>query len=144
MSNVFDTDIRPQERDGADPTPQREPPAETPPLPHMRWIPGGTFRMGSDRHYPEEAPVHQVAVDSFWMDEHEISNREFENTILTEAYALRQKGCFVVVFCGGSHLVKILSEHVLDNVGYAFLIQKNQLGPMIKTAKLLESIEEYK
>lgn len=72
------------------------------------------------------------------------SNREFENTILTEAYALRQKGCFVVVFCGGSHLVKILSEHVLDNVGYAFLIQKNQLGPMIKTAKLLESIEEYK
>jgi len=26
-------------------------------------IPGGTFGMGSDRHYPEEAPVHSVAVD---------------------------------------------------------------------------------
>ncbi len=24
--------------------------------PEMVWIPGGTFRMGSDRHYPEEAP----------------------------------------------------------------------------------------
>ena len=22
----------------------------------MIWIPGGTFRMGSDKHYPEEAP----------------------------------------------------------------------------------------
>ena len=26
-------------------------------------IPGGTFRMGSDRHYPDEAPSHTVTVD---------------------------------------------------------------------------------
>ena len=25
--------------------------------PGMVWIPGGAFRMGSDVHYPEEAPV---------------------------------------------------------------------------------------
>ena len=24
----------------------------------MEWIPGGTFTMGSDHHYPEEAPAH--------------------------------------------------------------------------------------
>lgn len=29
----------------------------------MVWIPGGTFRMRSDRHYTEEAPVHRVTVD---------------------------------------------------------------------------------
>jgi formylglycine-generating enzyme required for sulfatase activity len=28
-------------------------------------IPGGTFRMGSDKHYPEEAPVHRVTVSGF-------------------------------------------------------------------------------
>ena len=27
--------------------------------PNMIWIPGGTFRMGSDKHYPEEAPAPQ-------------------------------------------------------------------------------------
>jgi formylglycine-generating enzyme len=31
----------------------------------MVQIPGGTFRMGSDRHYAEEAPAHNVTVDGF-------------------------------------------------------------------------------
>jgi hypothetical protein len=31
-------------------------------------IPGGTFRMGSDKHYPEETPVHRVTVSDFWID----------------------------------------------------------------------------
>jgi formylglycine-generating enzyme required for sulfatase activity len=43
----------------------------------MAWVPGGTFAMGSDRHYPEEAPVRDVAVDGFWMDEHPVTNLEF-------------------------------------------------------------------
>ena len=43
----------------------------------MVWIPGGEFQMGSDRHYPEERPVHRVAVDGFWMDQHPVTNAEF-------------------------------------------------------------------
>ena len=34
---------------------------------NMLWIPGGTFLMGSDKHYPEEAPAHKVFVGGFWM-----------------------------------------------------------------------------
>ena len=36
--------------------------------PDMVAVRGGTFRMGSDRHYPEEAPAHRVTVDGFWID----------------------------------------------------------------------------
>jgi formylglycine-generating enzyme len=41
-------------------------------------IPGGTFRMGSDDHYSEEAPVHRVTVDGFWIDRTPVTNRQFK------------------------------------------------------------------
>jgi sulfatase modifying factor 1 len=44
-------------------------------------IPGGTFLMGSDKHYPEEKPAHKVAVPAFWMDTHAVTNREFERFV---------------------------------------------------------------
>jgi formylglycine-generating enzyme required for sulfatase activity len=43
----------------------------------MVWIPGGTFLMGSDHHYPEEAPVHQVSVEGFWIDRSPVTNAQF-------------------------------------------------------------------
>ena len=51
------------------------------PFEHMVRIPGGTFRMGSDSHYPEEAPAHQVAVGGFWMDRCTVTNREFKRFV---------------------------------------------------------------
>uniref|UniRef100_UPI003F68EC4A formylglycine-generating enzyme family protein n=1 Tax=Paractinoplanes polyasparticus TaxID=2856853 RepID=UPI003F68EC4A len=33
--------------------------------------------MGSDEHYPEEAPAHPASVDGFWMDPHTVTNAEF-------------------------------------------------------------------
>ena len=47
----------------------------------MVWVPGGTFLMGSDRHYPEEAPVHRVSVNGFWMDGHTVTNGEFRRFV---------------------------------------------------------------
>jgi len=49
-------------------------------------IPGGTFRMGSDHHYPEEAPVHRVTVDGFWMDRTPVTNRQFRKFVNATGY----------------------------------------------------------
>ncbi len=49
-------------------------------------VPGGTFRMGSDRHYPEEAPVHEVAVDAVWVDRHEVTNDDFAAFVAATGY----------------------------------------------------------
>jgi len=43
----------------------------------MIWLGGGSFMMGSDRHYPEEAPAHQVTVSGFFMDATPVTNRAF-------------------------------------------------------------------
>jgi formylglycine-generating enzyme len=43
----------------------------------LRWIPGQTYTMGSDRHYPEESPAHTVAVDGFWLETHQVTNAQF-------------------------------------------------------------------
>jgi sulfatase modifying factor 1 len=40
-------------------------------------LPGGSFRMGSTSSYPEEAPIHPVAVGSFWMERCPVTNAQF-------------------------------------------------------------------
>jgi len=45
--------------------------------PGMRFVAGGTFTMGSQAWYPEEAPCRAVRVDGFWIDETPVTNRAF-------------------------------------------------------------------
>jgi sulfatase modifying factor 1 len=52
-----------------------------PPYPGTVWIPGGTFAMGSEKHYPEERPVHQVTVDGFWLDQYPVTNERFDRFV---------------------------------------------------------------
>jgi formylglycine-generating enzyme len=52
----------------------------------MRWIPGGTFAMGSDDFYPEERPVHGVSVDGFWMDATPVTAAQFRQFVRETAY----------------------------------------------------------
>ncbi|MNS04764.1 Serine/threonine-protein kinase pkn1 [compost metagenome] len=52
----------------------------------MVWIPGGSFTMGSERHYPEEAPVRRVSVDDFWIDAHAVTNRQFKRFVAKTGY----------------------------------------------------------
>jgi formylglycine-generating enzyme required for sulfatase activity len=64
------------------------PPAgpDSQPGPDTVWIAGGTFLMGSDDHYPEEAPAHRVTVGGFWIDRHTVTNAEFARFVRKTGY----------------------------------------------------------
>lgn len=47
----------------------------------MRWVPPGTFTMGSEEFYPEEGPLHCVELDGFWIDEHPVTVAEFRRFV---------------------------------------------------------------
>jgi len=63
----------------------------------MVWLAGGDFIMGNDDGYidkvsghheafPEEAGAHEVHIDGFWMDAHEITNAQFEKFVDETGY----------------------------------------------------------
>jgi formylglycine-generating enzyme required for sulfatase activity len=49
-------------------------------------VPGGTFRMGSDRFYPEAAPVRTAVVPDLWVDEHPVTNAQFRRFVTTTGH----------------------------------------------------------
>jgi formylglycine-generating enzyme len=53
---------------------------------HMAYVPGGTFVMGSKDFYPEERPVHRVAVDGFWMDRTPVTVAQFRRFVKATGY----------------------------------------------------------
>ena len=52
----------------------------------MVWVPEGEFLMGSEDFYPEERPVHRVAVDGFWIDEHPVTVAQFRRFVKATGY----------------------------------------------------------
>src|SRR3954452_2354279 len=50
-------------------------------LKNMVEIAGGTFRMGSEQFYPEERPVRDVTVNSFWVDVQPVTVAEFRRFV---------------------------------------------------------------
>ena len=69
-----------------DKAPRDSPRPAKPPFKDMVWIPGGSFQMGSDKHYPEEAPAHNVAVEGFWMDQYAVTNAQFSRFVEATGY----------------------------------------------------------
>ncbi|WP_280829265.1 formylglycine-generating enzyme family protein [Mycobacterium sp. OTB74] len=49
-------------------------------------MPGQTTTVGSDDHYPEEAPAHTVTVEGFWMQRHQVTNAQFGAFIEATGY----------------------------------------------------------
>ena len=52
----------------------------------MVWVPCGTFPMGADHHYAEEAPAHPVTVDGFWIDPYLVTNSQFQKFVKATGY----------------------------------------------------------
>jgi len=52
----------------------------------MAWIPPGVFKMGWAGGSQDEAPVHQVKLDGFWMGVHEVTNDEFAKFVAATKY----------------------------------------------------------
>lgn len=52
----------------------------------MAWIPERTFSMGSNDFYADEAPVHRVTVDGFWMDRYAVTNAQFSAFVAATGY----------------------------------------------------------
>lgn len=61
-------------------------PADSGPHAGMVRIAGGRFTIGSDRHYPEEAPAHEAVVDAFWIDRHDVTNAQFARFVAATGY----------------------------------------------------------
>ena len=49
-------------------------------------LPGGDFLMGSDRHYPEEAPQHERHVEPFAIERHPVTNAQFAEFVAETGY----------------------------------------------------------
>ena len=49
-------------------------------------IEGGTFTMGQADIYSEEGPPRETRVDSFWIDPHEVTNRQFAAFVAETGY----------------------------------------------------------
>src|ERR1700749_506718 len=54
----------------------------------MVWIPGGGFMMGISKResFPSELPAHFVQIQSFWMDQHNVTNAEFAAFVEATGY----------------------------------------------------------
>jgi len=53
---------------------------------HMIALPGGTFWMGSEAHYPEEGPRRKVRVDAFEIDSHTVTNAQYAAFVSDTGY----------------------------------------------------------
>ncbi|ORB50122.1 formylglycine-generating enzyme family protein [Mycolicibacterium rhodesiae] len=54
--------------------------------PELVAIPAQTAMLGSDLHYPEEAPTRPVTVDGFWIQPYQVTNADFDQFVSATDY----------------------------------------------------------
>lgn len=88
-------------------------PGDSGPHAGMVRIAGGRFTIGSDRHYAEEAPAREVAVDAFWIDRHDVTNAQFARFVAATGYVT------VAERAGGADAVAASAVFVMPQGGKA-------------------------
>jgi formylglycine-generating enzyme required for sulfatase activity len=83
-------------------------------------IPGGTFTMGSSSGRPEEQPQHDVKVEPFFMEEHEVTWDEY-NLFLNNYSRLSSKA-----------LVSVPKDKLADAVTYPTPMYDVEAGPALQ------------
>ena len=58
----------------------------TQPDKEMVLVKGGTFAMGVDDGFPYEGPIHDVTLDSFYLDTHEVTVAQFEKFVAAKKF----------------------------------------------------------
>jgi formylglycine-generating enzyme required for sulfatase activity len=98
------------------PTSQNESPVPKDPPEGMVWIPGGEFSMGAQdppdmddvgmKATLDSRPIHRVYVDSFWMDQTDVTNTEFAKFVDATGYkTVAQTECGITALrLSSSHL----------------------------------------
>lgn len=66
-----------------------EPPGCPLPVDDELWVPGGKVRIGTDKAYADEGPAHEVTLRGFWIDRHEVTNRQFATFVKATGYVTR-------------------------------------------------------
>ena len=58
----------------------------------MVLIPAGDFPMGTDSQFAnaDQKPIHNVYLDAFYIDKHEVTNAEYEEFILAGGYTKKK------------------------------------------------------
>ena len=86
--------------------------------PGMVYVPGGVFLMGarSAQAYPDEYPSHRVRVSAFYIDETEVTNRQFMEFIAQTGYKTVSER-------------NISKEEILQQLGEGIKIADSMLQP---------------
>ena len=94
--------------------------------PGMVLIPAGSFMMGDANGQDMEKPVHEVELDAFYMDTHEVTIEEFKNFVDATHYvtdAEKKDGCFI--WNGKGYEKRKRVNWRFDELGIEHKINKN-------------------
>ena len=78
----------------------------------MVLVPGGTFRMGNSEGQTAEAPEHQVRLSTYYIDQHEVTNRQFRLFLGESHYRGQPAGKWLT-----DEKARAESENVADRSG---------------------------